>query len=41
MRFAFAAGFGHFNRHFGARVEKGRKEIRAVLQLFPLRPVSL
>lgn len=40
MHFAFSAGFGDFNRHFGARMEKGRKEIRAVLQLFPLGPVS-
>lgn len=41
MHFALSAGFGYFNRHFGTRMEKGRKEIRAVLQPLLLRPVSL
>lgn len=41
MRAALSAGFGYFNRLFRTRMEKGRKEIRAALQPFLLRPVSL
>lgn len=41
MHLAPMTGFGYFNRHCRTRMEKGRKEIRAMLQLFLLGRVLL
>lgn len=41
MDFAPSTGFGYFNRLSRTQMEKGRKAIRAVLQLFLVRHVSL
>lgn len=41
MHLAPLTGFGYFNRHCRTQMEKGRKEIRVMLQLFLLGRVLL